>query len=129
MRSRLFVGTGKFASDEIMARAVEATGSGLVTVALKRIDIKNDDDGMLRTLRMPGVELLPNTSGVRNAEEAVFAARLAREALGTDFIKLEIHPDQRYLMPDAVETLKACEELARDGFVVMPYIHAVPVLC
>lgn len=129
MRSRLFVGTGKFASDEIMARAVEATGSGLVTVALKRIDIKNDDDGMLRALRMPGVELLPNTSGVRNAEEAVFAARLAREALGTDFIKLEIHPDQRYLMPDAVETLKACEELARDGFVVMPYIHADPVLC
>ncbi len=129
MRSRLFVGTGKFASDEIMARAVEATGSGLVTVALKRIDIKNDDDGMLRALRMPGVELLPNPSGVRNAEEAVFAARLAREALGTDFIKLEIHPDQRYLMPDAVETLKACEELARDGFVVMPYIHADPVLC
>lgn len=129
MRSRLFVGTGKFASDEIMARAVEATGSGLVTVALKRIDIKNDDDGMLRALRMPGVELLPNTSGVRNAEEAIFAARLAREALGTDFIKLEIHPDQRYLMPDAVETLKACEELARDGFVVMPYIHADPVLC
>ncbi len=84
---------------------------------------------MLRALRMPGVELLPNTSGVRNAEEAVFAARLAREALGTDFIKLEIHPDQRYLMPDAVETLKACEELARDGFVVMPYIHADPVLC
>ncbi len=129
MRSRLFVGTGKFASDEIMARAVEATGSGLVTVALKRIDLRNDDDGMLRALRIPGVELLPNTSGVRNAEEAVFAARLAREALGTDFIKLEIHPDQRYLMPDAVETLKACEELARDGFVVMPYIHADPVLC
>lgn len=129
MRSRLFVGTGKFASDDIMARAVEATGSCLVTVALKRIDLRNDDDGMLRALRIPGVELLPNTSGVRNAEEAVFAARLAREALGTDLIKLEIHPDQRYLMPDAVETLKACEELARDGFTVMPYIHADPVLC
>lgn len=129
MRSRLFVGTGKFASDDIMARAVEATGSCLVTVALKRIDLRNDDDSMLRALRIPGVELLPNTSGVRNAEEAVFAARLAREALGTDLIKLEIHPDQRYLMPDAVETLKACEELARDGFTVMPYIHADPVLC
>ena len=129
MRSRLFVGTGKFASDKIMADAVRATGSGLVTVALKRIELGNDDDGMLRALNIPGVELLPNTSGVRNAEEAVFAARLAREALSTDFIKLEIHPDQRYLMPDAVETLKACEELARDGFIVMPYIHADPVLC
>ncbi len=129
MRSRLFVGTGKFASDNIMAEAVEATGSGLVTVALKRIDLNNDNDGMLQALRLPGVELLPNTSGVRNAEEAVFAARLAREALATDFIKLEIHPDQRYLMPDPVETLKACEELARDGFVVMPYVHADPVLC
>jgi len=129
MRSRLFVGTGKFASDKVMAEAVEATGSGLVTVALKRIDLNNDNDGMLQALRLPGVELLPNTSGVRNAEEAVFAARLAREALATDFIKLEIHPDQRYLMPDPVETLKACEELARDGFVVMPYVHADPVLC
>ncbi len=129
MRSRLFVGTGKFASNRVMAEAVKASGSGLVTVALKRIDLRNDNDDMLQSLRMPGIELLPNTSGVRDAGEAVFAAQLAREALGTNLIKLEIHPDQRYLMPDAVETLKACEELAKDGFTVMPYIHADPVLC
>lgn len=129
MRSRLFVGTGKFASNRVMAEAVAASGSGLVTVALKRIDLKGDNDDMLQALRLPGIELLPNTSGVRDAGEAVFAAQLAREALGTDLIKLEIHPDQRHLMPDAVETLKACEELAKDGFTVMPYIHADPVLC
>lgn len=101
----------------------------MVTVAMKRIDMDNRDDDMLRHIVADGIQLLPNTSGVRDAEEAVFAAQLAREAFGTDFIKLEIHPDPRYLLPDPVETLKATEKLAAMGFVVLPYIQADPVLC
>lgn len=127
--SRLFVGTGKFRSNELMAAAIKASGSQMVTVAMKRIDMDNRDDDMLRHIVSDGIQLLPNTSGVRDAEEAVLAAQLAREAFGTDFIKLEIHPDPRYLLPDPVETLKATEELARQGFVVLPYIQADPVLC
>lgn len=127
--SRLFVGTGKFASGAQMAEAISASGSELVTVALKRIDADNPEDDMLSYLRRSSVNLLPNTSGVRTAREAVFAAQLAREALGTNWLKLEIHPDPRYLFPDPVETLKAAEELVKDGFIVMPYIHADPVLC
>ena len=127
--SRLFVGTGKFSSNEVMRDAIIASGSQMVTAALKRIDTDNRDDDMLRHIMRPGVQLLPNTSGVRTAAEAVLAAQLAREAFGTDFIKLEIHPDPRHLLPDPVETLKATEELARMGFVVLPYIQADPVLC
>lgn len=127
--SRLFVGTGKFSSNRIMAEAIAASGSQLVTAALKRIDTDNIEDDMLRHILRPGVRLLPNTSGVRNAAEAVLAAQLAREAFETDFIKLEIHPDPKYLLPDPIETLKATEELAKLGFVVMPYIQADPVLC
>lgn len=127
--SRLFVGTGKFSSNEVMRDAIIASGSQMVTAALKRIDTDNRDDDMLRHIMRPGVQLLPNTSGVRTAAEAVLAAQLAREAFGTDFIKLEIHPDPRHLLPDPVETLKATEELARMGFVVLPYIRADPVLC
>ena len=127
--SRLFTGTGKFSSNELMSRAIAASGSEMVTVALKRIDTANREDDMLRHLLRPGVQLLPNTSGVRNAEEAVLAAQLAREAFETDFIKLEIHPDPKYLLPDPVETLKATEELAKMGFIVLPYIQADPVLC
>lgn len=127
--SRLFTGTGKFSSNELMSRAIAASGSEMVTVALKRIDTANCEDDMLRHILRPGVQLLPNTSGVRNAEEAVLAAQLAREAFETDFIKLEIHPDPKYLLPDPVETLKATEELAKMGFIVLPYIQADPVLC
>lgn len=127
--SRLFVGTGKFSSSALMGEAVAATGSELVTVALKRVELNNPNDDMLAHLHLPGVNLLPNTSGVRNAREAVFAAQLAREALGTNWMKLEIHPDPRYLLPDPIETLKAAEELVKEGFIVMPYIHADPVLC
>lgn len=112
-----------------MSRAIAASGSEMVTVALKRIDTANREDDMLRHILRPGVQLLPNTSGVRNAEEAVLAAQLAREAFETDFIKLEIHPDPKYLLPDPVETLKATEELAKMGFIVLPYIQADPVLC
>lgn len=127
--SRLFVGTGKFSSNAIMSDAIAASGSQMVTVALKRIDTDNREDDMLRHILRPGVQLLPNTSGVRNAEEAILAAQLAREAFETDFIKLEIHPDPKYLLPDPVETLKATEALAKMGFIVLPYIQADPVLC
>lgn len=127
--SRLFVGTGKFSSNRIMAEAIKASGSQMVTAALKRIDTGNSNDDMLSHIMRPEIQLLPNTSEVRDAKEAVFAAQLAREAFGTDFIKLEIHPDPKYLLPDPVETLKATEELVKLGFVVLPYIQADPVLC
>lgn len=128
-QSRLFTGTGKFSSAEHMRKAILASQSELVTVALKRVEIDNESDDMLLHLKGEHINLLPNTSGVRTAKEAVFAAQLAREALNTHWIKLEIHPDPRYLLPDPIETLKAAEELVKLGFVVMPYIHADPVLC
>lgn len=128
-KSRLFLGTGKFGSVKIMEQAVLASGSELVTVALKRVDLETDTDHLLSHLQHPHINLLPNTSGARNAKEAIFAAQLAREALETNWLKLEIHPDPKYLMPDAIETLKATEELAKLGFIVLPYIHADPVLC
>jgi thiazole synthase len=127
--SRLFTGTGKFSSSALMEEALLASGSELVTVALKRVDMHDADDDILTHLKHPQFNLLPNTSGVRNAKEAVFAAQLAREALETNWLKLEIHPDPKYLLPDAIETLKATEELAKLGFIIMPYIHADPVLC
>jgi thiazole synthase len=127
--SRLLLGTGKFASPELMQQAVAESGTQLVTVALKRVDIKTQKDAILPYLKELNIHLLPNTSGVRTAKEAVFAAQAAREALETNWLKLEIHPDPKYLMPDAVETLKAAEELVKAGFVVLPYIHADPVLC
>lgn len=128
--SRLFVGTGKFASNELMLRSILASGSEMVTVAMKRVDMDNEEeDDMLHHINRDHVQLLPNTSGVRDAAEAVLAARLARDCFGTDFIKLEIHPDPKYLLPDPIETLKATEILAREGFKVLPYIQADPVLC
>jgi thiazole synthase len=127
--SRLFTGTGKFSSSVLMEEALLASGSELVTVALKRVDMDNTEDDILKHLHHKQFNLLPNTSGVRNAKEAVFAAQMAREALQTNWIKLEIHPDPKYLMPDPIETLKATEELAKLGFIVLPYIHADPVLC
>lgn len=127
--SRLFLGTGKFGNLTEMNEAVRASESELVTMALKRVDMQSETDGLLSALHIPQIHLLPNTSGARNAEEAILAAQLAREALATNWVKLEIHPDPRYLLPDPIETLKATEELAKRGFVVMPYIHADPVLC
>jgi thiazole synthase len=129
INSRLFLGTGKFGSSQKMEEAVLASGTELVTVAMKRIDFDTDTDSLLAHLQHAHINLLPNTSGVRNAKEAVFAAQLAREALETNWLKLEIHPDPKYLLPDPVETLKATEELAKLGFIVLPYIHADPVLC
>lgn len=127
--SRLFTGTGKFSSAAVMEEALLASGSELVTVALRRVDVNDRQDDMLLHLKHPHIHLLPNTSGVRTAKEAVFAAQLAREALETNWLKLEIHPDPKYLLPDPIETLKAAEELAKLGFIILPYIHADPVLC
>ncbi|MFM2486287.1 thiazole synthase [Celerinatantimonas yamalensis] len=128
-RSRLLLGTGKFASATQMIAAVHASQTELVTLALKRLDLKGGDDDLLAPLRAAGVKLLPNTAGARCAKEAIFAARLAREALGTNWLKLEIHPDPHYLLPDPIETLHAAKILVEEGFVVLPYCHADPVLC
>lgn len=127
--SRLFTGTGKFSSGKVMADTLQASASELVTVALKRADLQQQSDNILSYLKPLNVQLLPNTSGARTAKEAVFAAQLGREALGTNWVKLEIHPDPKYLMPDPIETLLAAEQLCAQGFVVLPYCSADPVLC
>ena len=127
--SRLFLGTGKFNSNELMEQSILASGTQMVTVAMKRIELEDKEDNMLKHIIHPHIQLLPNTSGVRTAEEAVFAAQMAREAFGTNWLKLEIHPDPRYLLPDSIETLKATEELVKLGFVVLPYCQADPTLC
>ena len=128
--SRLFVGTGKFNDNAIMAEAIKASETEMVTVAMKRIELDdNQDDLLTHITKNTNIHLLPNTSGVRNAEEAVFAAQMSREAFGTNWLKLEIHPDPRYLLPDSVETLKATEQLVKMGFVVLPYCQADPTLC
>jgi thiazole synthase len=127
--SRLFLGTGKFGNLSEMTDSIIASGSELVTMALKRIDATSSEDDILNALKPTKSHLLPNTSGARTAKEAVLAAQLAREALETNWVKLEIHPDPKYLLPDPIETLYATEELAKLGFIVMPYIHADPVLC
>jgi thiazole synthase len=128
-QSRLFTGTGKFSTNQLMEDAIEISESELVTVALKRVNLEDKNDDIIKHLKNPRINLLPNTSGVRTAKEAVFAAQLAREALETNWLKLEIHPDPRYLLPDPIETLKAAEELVKLGFIVLPYINADPVLC
>ena len=128
-KSRLFLGTGKFRSNAEMQAAIAASGTEMVTVAMKRIELGDSDDDMLAHVVRPEIQLLPNTSGVRDAEEAVFAAQMSREAFGTPWLKLEIHPDPRYLLPDSTETLRATEILAKEGFNVLPYCQADPTLC
>jgi thiazole synthase len=127
--SRLFLGTGKFSSNAVMQQAIRQSGAEMVTIAMKRVDLHNDDANMLEYIDKTQIQLLPNTSGARNAKEAVFAAQIAQEIFETNWLKLEIHPDPRYLLPDPVETLKATEGLTKLGFVVLPYIPADPVLC
>src|SRR5579859_2262109 len=129
--SRLILGTGKFSAPEAMRDALAASGTGMVTVALRRVDLSGRKDPFANILEFvdPGKYLLlPNTSGAMNAEEAVRLARLAVAAGLPKWVKLEIHPDPRYLLPDAVETLRAAEILVREGFTVLPYINADPVL-
>ena len=128
--SRLFVGTGKFSSPDVMLEAIKASGSQMITVAMKRVNMMNEaTDEMLTHINREHVQLLPNTSGVRDAREAVMAAQMSREIFGTNFIKLEIHPDPKYLLPDPIETPRAPAAPARAGFTVLPYIQADPVLC
>ena len=126
--SRLMVGTGKFSSNQAMVAAMEHSGCEIVTVALRRVDIDNPEDSMLSHIDGKRYLLLPNTSGARDAEEAVRLARLARAAGCEPWIKLEVTPDPYYLLPDPIETLKAAEILVKDGFVVLPYMPADPVL-
>src|SRR6266478_886776 len=130
-RSRLILGTGKFSSPEAMRDALETSGAEIVTVALRRADLSGKKDPFANILEFIDAKrflLLPNTSGAMNAEEAVRLARLAAAAGLPKWIKLEIHPDPRYLLPDPVETLKAAEMLVKEGFTVLPYINADPVL-
>src|ERR1700761_5925152 len=129
--SRLLVGTGKFASNELMRDALIASGTELVTVALRRADLSGKHDPFANILDFVDPKrflILPNTSGARNAQEAVRLARLAVAAGLPNWLKLEIHPDPRYLLPDPIETLKAAETLVKEGFTVLPYINADPVL-
>ena len=126
--SRLFVGTGKFASAEIMERAIAASGAQMVTVALRRVDLNNPADDIMSHLDRDTIHFLPNTSGARNAEEAIRLARLARAASGTPWLKLEVTPDPRTLLPDPVDTLAATQTLVKEGFIVLPYMNADPIL-
>lgn len=128
--SRLMLGTGKFASGELMRDAIIASETEIVTVALRRADLSGKGDPFANILDFipKNVLLLPNTSGAMNAEEAVRLARLAVAAGLPNWVKLEIHPDPRYLLPDPIETLKAAEVLVKEGFTVLPYINADPVL-
>ena len=126
--SRLLVGTGKFASCELMAQAIDESGTEIVTVALRRVDINNKNDDMLSAIDLEKYLLLPNTSGARDADEAIRLSKLARAATGINWVKLEVTPDPYYLLPDPIETLKAAEILVKDGFIVLPYINADPIL-
>src|SRR2546423_14348468 len=126
--SRLFLGTGKFPSVASLRDTIASTGTELVTVALRRVDQTADED-ILDAIDLDRVQLLPNTSGAADADEAVGHARLARAAGLSEWVKLEVTPDPRYLLPDPVETLKAARVLCDEGFVVLPYCSADPVLC
>jgi len=129
--SRLLLGTGKFAAPEMMRAALAASGAQIVTVALRRADLSGRRDPFANILEFIDPQkylLLPNTSGAMNAEEAVRLARLAAAAGLPKWVKLEIHPDPRHLLPDPIETLKAAEQLVKEGFTVLPYINADPVL-
>ena len=126
--SRLLVGTGKFSSVDVMLAAITASGAQLVTVALRRFNRERPSDDLLSPLIKLGITLMPNTSGARNAAEAVRAAMLGRELSGSRFVKVEIHPNPHHLMPDPLETYDACKQLAKEGFIVLPYMPADPVL-
>jgi thiazole synthase len=128
LRSRLLLGTGKFSSAQVMQAALEASGSEMVTVALRRVDLADPADDIMRVLDRKRYLFLPNTSGARDSAEAVRLARMARAAGGGDWLKLEVTPDPRTLLPDPVETLRATEILVAEGFKVLPYINADPIL-
>ena len=126
--SRLFLGTGKFSSPEIMKQAFQASGTEIITVALRRVDLNNPHDNILDNIDLNRYQILPNTSGAQNADEAVRLARLARASGLSAWVKLEVTPEPRYLLPDSDETLKAAKILVDEGFIVLPYIQADPIL-
>jgi thiazole synthase len=127
--SRLMIGTGKFPSAEALRRCIEASGAEIITVALRRVDLNNpEEQGILSAINSQTQLILPNTSGARTADEAVRLARLARAAGLPPWVKLELTPEPRHLLPDPIETLRAAEILVKDGFVVLPYIQADPIL-
>lgn len=127
--SRLFLGTGKYASLEQMTSAAIASGTNMATLAIRRIDFNKPHHDISGQLSSLGIDLLPNTSGAHTAKEALNIALMAREMLNTNWVKLEIHPEPRYLLPDPIETHKACELLVQHDFVVLPYVNADPLLC
>ncbi len=128
-RSRLLVGTGKYRTPQEMAAALEASGAEIVTVAIRRLDLDNPaQKTLLDHIDWTRYTILPNTAACRTVEEALFTARLGREVTGSDWVKLEVVPDPKYLLPDPVATLEAAKTLVGEGFVVLPYIHADPVL-
>ena len=128
-KSRLIVGTGRYRTMEEMVPAIEASGSEMVTVAIRRLDLDNPNQKtILDYIDWNKYTILPNTAGCRTVDEAVFVARLGRQVSQSNWVKLEVIPDPRYLLPDPVETLQAAQQLIKEGFVVLPYIHADPVL-
>ncbi len=133
-RSRLIVGTGKYRSMKEMRDAIDASGAEIVTVAIRRLpldpdaQIKPGEPNLMDYLDWDRYTILPNTAGCKTVEEALFTARLARELTGSDWVKLEVIPDPKYLLPDPIATLEAADKLIADGFVVLPYIHADPIL-
>ena len=127
-KSRLLLGTGKFSSPKIMQDALNAAECEIVTTAVRRVDLNNPEDSFLTIIDPNKFVFLPNTSGARNAKEAVRCAQIGREGSGSSWVKLEVTPEPNYLLPDPVETLKAAEELVKDGFTVLPYMNADPIL-
>ena len=128
-KSRLIVGTGRYRSMEDMVQALESSGTEMVTVAIRRLDLDNPNEKtILDYIDWDKYNILPNTAGCQTVEEAVFVAKLGREVAKTDFVKLEVIPDPQYLFPDPAATLEAAKELVSDGFIVLPYIHADPML-
>jgi len=128
-RSRLFLGTGKYRSVEEMLAALEASGTEMVTVAIRRLDLgKPGQKTLLDHVDWSRYTILPNTAGCRTVEEALMTARLGREVTGSDLVKLEVVPDPKYLLPDPIGTLEAAKVLIKEGFTVLPYIHADPIL-
>jgi len=126
--SRLILGSGKFSSPQLMKEAIIASETNMVTITVRRVDLANPNDSFIEIIQSTNCIFLPNTSGARNAEEALRCARLARAGSGSDWIKLEVTPEPNYLLPDAKETLIAAEKLVKEGFKVMPYIQADPIL-
>jgi thiazole synthase len=128
-KSRLIVGTGRYRTMEDMVQALDASGTELVTVAIRRLDLDNPNEKtILDYIDWDRYSILPNTAGCQTVAEALFVAKLGREVTKTDFVKLEVIPDAKYLFPDPAATLEAAEELVKEGFIVLPYIHADPVL-